>query len=62
MFLKHLLNAMIKNIKIHNIIDIIENLETMEHNKCIQMFFNENVYLDVFYDFSKFEKSKKIKV
>jgi hypothetical protein len=53
---------MIKNIKIHNIIDIIENLETMEHNKCIQMFFNENVYLDVFYDFSKFEKSKKIKV
>jgi hypothetical protein len=34
----------------------------MEPNKCIQIFFIENVYLGVSYDFSKFEGSKKIKV
>jgi hypothetical protein len=51
-----------KTIKIHNIIDIIENLKSMEHSKCNKFFFNENVYLSVSYDFSKFEESKKIKV
>jgi hypothetical protein len=29
------LNAMIKNIKIHNILDIIEISKSMEPNKCI---------------------------
>ncbi len=38
-FLKRFLNAMIKNIKIHNIIDIIENLKSMEPSKCIQFLF-----------------------
>ncbi len=30
---------MIKNIKIHNIIDIIENLKSMEPNKCTHLKF-----------------------
>jgi hypothetical protein len=34
MFLKLFLNAMIRNIKTKNILDIIENLESMEPNKC----------------------------
>jgi regulatory protein YycI of two-component signal transduction system YycFG len=34
----------------------------MERSKCIQIFLNENIYLGVSYDFSKFEKSKKIKM
>jgi hypothetical protein len=33
-FLKLFLNAMIKNIKIHNIFNIIENSKSMEPNKC----------------------------
>jgi len=36
MFLKLFLNAMIRNIKIHTIIDIIEISKSMEPNKCIQ--------------------------
>jgi hypothetical protein len=56
------LNAMIKNIKIHNILDIIEISKFMEIDKCIQNVFNENVHLNVSYDFSKFNGSKKIKV
>jgi len=32
-FLNFFQNAMIKNIKIHTIIDIIENLKSMEPNK-----------------------------
>jgi hypothetical protein len=39
MFLKLFLNAMIRNIKIHNIFDIIEILKSMELNKYIQFFF-----------------------
>jgi hypothetical protein len=35
MFLKLFLNAMIKNIKIHNILDIVEILKSMEPNKCV---------------------------
>jgi hypothetical protein len=35
-FLKLLLNVMIRNIKIHNIFDIIEISKSMEPNKCIQ--------------------------
>ncbi len=35
MFLKLFLNAMIKNIKIHNIFDIIEISKSMKPNKCI---------------------------
>jgi hypothetical protein len=62
MFLKLVLNAMIKNIKIHDILDIIEISKSMESNKCIQFFFNESVHLNVFYDFSKFNGSNKIKM
>jgi hypothetical protein len=53
---------MIRNIKIHNILDIIENSKSMEPNKCTHKFFYENVYLSVSYDFSKFNGYKKIKV
>ncbi len=35
-FLNFFLNAMIKNIKIKNIFDTIEILNSMEPNKCIQ--------------------------
>jgi hypothetical protein len=35
-FLKRFLNAMIRSIKIHNILDIIEISKSMEPNKCIQ--------------------------
>jgi hypothetical protein len=34
-FLKLFINAMIKNIKIHNILDIIGFSKSMEPNKCI---------------------------
>ncbi len=54
-------HAMIKNIKIHNIFYIIEISKSMELNKCIHEK-NENIYLNVSYDFSKFDESKKIKV
>jgi hypothetical protein len=53
---------MIKNIKIHNIFYIIEISKSMEPNKCIPKTNYENVHLNVSYDFSKFDKSKKIKV
>jgi len=33
--LETFLNAMIRNIKIHNIVDIIEISKSMEPNKCI---------------------------
>jgi hypothetical protein len=62
MFLKLFLNAMIRNIKIHNIIDIIEISKSMELSKFIQNNNYENVQLSVSYDFSKVYGSKKIKV
>ncbi len=62
MFLKLFLDAMIRNIKIHNIFDIIGFSKYVEPNKCIHNFFNENVHLSVSYDFSTFNGSKKIKV
>jgi hypothetical protein len=34
MFLMYFLNAMIRNIKIKNILDNIEISKSMEHNKC----------------------------
>jgi hypothetical protein len=37
-------NAMIRIIKIHNILDIIEISKSMKLNKCIQIFFYENVH------------------
>jgi hypothetical protein len=61
-FLKLFLNAMIRNIKIHNIFDIIEILKSMEPNKCIYFLNYENVQLNVSYDFSNFDGSRKIKV
>jgi hypothetical protein len=60
--LKLFLNAMIKNIKIQNIFDIIKISKSMEPNKCIKKKLYENVHLSVSYDFSKFNGSKKIKV
>jgi hypothetical protein len=62
MFLKFFQNAIIRNIKIHNILDIIEISKNMEPNKSIHWKFYENVYLSVFYDFLKFDVTKKIKV
>jgi hypothetical protein len=55
MFLKLFLNAMIRNIKIHNILDVIGFSKFMEPNKCIQKNIYENVHLSVSYDFSKFD-------
>jgi hypothetical protein len=49
---------MIGNIKIHNIFDIIE----IPKSKKWICYKNENIYLCVSYDFSKFDESKKIKV
>jgi hypothetical protein len=51
---------MIRNIKIKQNLDIIEISKSMEPYKRIHK--NENVYLNVSYDFSKFDGSKKIKV
>jgi len=51
---------MVRNIKIHNILDIIEISKSMQPNKCFLNY--ENVHLNVNYDFSKFDGSKKIKV
>jgi hypothetical protein len=52
---------MIKNIKIHKIIDIIDISKKIEPNKCIHLNY-ENIYLNVSYDFPKFDGSRKIKV
>jgi len=60
-FLKLFLNAMIRNIKIQNIIDISEISKSMEPNKCFFFKFM-NVHLSVSYDFSNFYGSKKDKV
>jgi hypothetical protein len=62
MFLKLFLNAMIGNIKIHNIPNIIEISKSTEPNKCIPKKNYENIHLNVSYDFSKFDGSRKIKV
>ncbi len=51
MFLNFFQNAMIKNIKIQNIIDIIEISKYMEPNKIVDL-----------NDFSNFNAFKKIKV
>jgi hypothetical protein len=53
---------MIRNIKINIIINIIENSKSMEPNKCLLEKMYENIYLNVSYDFSKFDGSRKIKV
>ncbi len=59
MFLKLFINAMIKNIKIHNILDIIEISKSMGLNNLF-IFNYENVHLNVSYDLSKFDGSEKI--
>jgi len=59
MLLKLFLNAMIRKIKIHNILDIIEISKSMELNKCINIKNYENVCLNVSCNFSKFNGSKK---
>jgi hypothetical protein len=38
MFLKLFFNAMIRNIKTHNVFDIIEISKSMEPNKCTHFF------------------------
>jgi len=60
MFLIFFLNAMIRNIKIHNIFDIIEIQNLCNLNVFIKKF--RNIYVSGSYDFSKFDGSKKIKV
>ncbi len=59
--MKSFLNAMIMNIKIHNILDIIKISYSMELYKKIVNFFNKNVYLSVFYDFQSL-MARKIKM
>jgi len=59
--LETFLNAMIKNIKIYNILDIIELLKCPDLINLFQKNY-ENVFLSVSYDFSKFDGSKKLKV
>jgi hypothetical protein len=39
-----ILNAMIRNIKIHKNFILLRFQKSMESNKCIQMFFYENVH------------------
>ncbi len=53
---------MVKNVKIHNILDIIDISKSMEPNKSIQRNIHENVHLSVSYDFSKFNGFRKIMV
>jgi hypothetical protein len=53
---------MIRNIKIQNNFDFIEISKSMQPNKCIHLKNYENIYLNVSYDFSKFNGSRKIKV
>ncbi len=51
---------MIRNIKIHNIFDMIEIQNLCNLNVLIKKF--KNIYVSGSYDFSKFDGSKKIKV
>ncbi len=53
---------MIKNIKVHNILDMIEISKSMEFNKCTHKKNYKKNYLNISYDFSKFNRSRKIKV
>ncbi len=62
MSLKLFMNVMIRNIEIHNVLDIIQNSKFMEPNKCIHKKHYENICLSVSYDFKKSDGSKKIKV
>jgi hypothetical protein len=64
MFLQPFFKCNVRNIKTHNILDIIEISKSMELNKCIHLkYIYENIYLNVsIYEFSKFDGSKKIKV
>jgi hypothetical protein len=61
-FLKLFLNAMITIIKIQNILDIIDISKLWNLINVVVKKIYENIYLSVFYDFSKFDGSKKIKV
>jgi len=45
---------MVKNIKIHNNLDIIEISKSIELNKCTHKKNSEKIYLNVSYDFLKF--------
>ncbi len=58
-FLKLFLSAMIKNIKIHNILNIIEISKLMELINVRVLKIYENIYLSVSYDFSKFDGFKQ---
>jgi type III secretion system FlhB-like substrate exporter len=61
MFLKLLKNAMIRNIKIHNILDIIEISTSMELNNCIIKKNYENVisiFPMIFQNLTSLKKSR----
>ncbi len=53
---------MIKNIKIQNILNIIENFKSMKPNKYTYQKIYENIYLNVSYKFFKLNGSYKIKM
>jgi len=53
---------MIRKIKIHNIIDIIGNSNFMKPINVLIKKNYENIYLNVSYDLSKFDGSRKMKV
>jgi hypothetical protein len=55
-------NAMIRKIKIHNILDIIENFKSRDLINVLTKKNYENIYLNVSYDFSKPNGSKENKV
>jgi hypothetical protein len=59
LYYRNYLNAMIRNIKIHNFF-VIEVSKPMEPNNVFIKKY-ENIYLSVFYDLKKFNGSKKIK-
>jgi hypothetical protein len=50
---------MIRNIKTHNILNIVEISKSMEPINVLIKKNCENIYLSVSYDFSKFDGSKK---
>jgi len=53
---------MIKKHQTKNILDLIEISKSMELNKCTDEKNYEIIYLNVSFDFSNFDGSKKIKV
>ncbi len=61
-FLKLFLNVMIRNIKIHNIRDIIENSNLWNLTNVLIKNNYEHIHLNISYDSSKFNGFRKIRV